>query len=117
MGLTTSSGGGVRVLALAGDVDAALGAELREAVAEALEDGSTGIVLDVTAVTFLDGAAVAVLTAAQQRCDDAQLPLRVVAGEGPGSPLLYKSGMVSAFTVCTSLDEATAALAGASSGS
>lgn len=105
-----TSAGDAQVLVLSGELDHSLCAELRESALDALAGGAGGLILDLTAVSFLDSAAVTCLATLQRRSDDMSVPMLVVAGEGPGAALLYKSGNVSTFSVKGTLAEATEAV-------
>jgi len=55
------------VVSVAGEIDAHTAPELRTRLIEIIADGSTHLVLDFTAVTFLDSTALGVLVGAQRR--------------------------------------------------
>jgi anti-sigma B factor antagonist len=76
---------GVRIVALAGEHDLSTAAELGEALARALAESSS-VVIDLSAVTFVDSSVVGVLVDAQRRA--ATLEGRGVAVVAPprGAP-------------------------------
>jgi anti-sigma B factor antagonist len=70
--------GDVEVLALAGDIDMANGPQMRGEIRRCLEERPAVLVVDLSAVTFLNSTALTVLVEAD-RAAAAHIELRVVA--------------------------------------
>lgn len=71
-----------RVLSVAGDVDEPQVASLRVAIDEHSGDGTTGLVVDLSAVTYLPSAAVGVLARASQQFETKGTPFELAAATG-----------------------------------
>jgi anti-sigma B factor antagonist len=82
--------GPVSVLTVSGEIDIASGPRLRAALDEILDvAGSaapTGVVLDLTGVSFLGSAGLAVLVDAHEHASQLGIALKIVIA-GPGSPV------------------------------
>ncbi|TWF82427.1 anti-anti-sigma factor [Pseudonocardia hierapolitana] len=82
--------GPVSVLTVSGEIDLVSGPLLRTALDEVIDapDSSalTGVVLDLTAVTFLGSAGLAVLVDAHEHATQRGIALKIVI-DGPGSPV------------------------------
>jgi anti-sigma B factor antagonist len=80
--------GTVSVLNVSGEIDLTSGPRLRAALDEILDDpgatAPTGIVVDLTAVSFLGSAGLAVLVDAHEHATQRGIALKVVI-DGPGS--------------------------------
>lgn len=59
--------GGVVVIRLVGELDMATVVQLRQAVTEALETAATSVVLDLSALTFVDSSGIGALVGASRR--------------------------------------------------
>jgi anti-sigma B factor antagonist len=88
--ITPARTGPVSVLTVSGEIDLASGPRLRAALDEILDDPGpaataiAGIVVDLTAVTFLGSAGLAVLVDAHEHAAQRGIALKIVI-EGPGS--------------------------------
>jgi anti-anti-sigma factor len=82
--------GPVSVLTVSGEIDLVSGPLLRTALDEVIDtpDSSalTGVVLDLSAVTFLGSAGLAVLVDAHEHATQRGIALKIVI-DGPGSPV------------------------------
>jgi anti-sigma B factor antagonist len=101
--------GGCSVVAAGGELDLWTCPALRKALHVAAES-SRRLVIDLTAVTFLDSSGIGVLLDAHvQRRHRA--PVVLVGAVGMVRRVLEVSGVSGEFHFCSSVDEATAALA------
>jgi anti-sigma B factor antagonist len=66
------------VLVVSGDADLHLAPELRDRLGEAIADGVRHVVVDLSAVTFIDSMALGVLLGARNRLREADGHLRLV---------------------------------------
>jgi anti-sigma B factor antagonist len=80
--------GTVSVLTVSGEIDLTSGPRLRAALDEVIDDpgaaAPTGVVVDLTAVSFLGSAGLAVLVDAHEHAMQRGITLKVVI-DGPGS--------------------------------
>jgi stage II sporulation protein AA (anti-sigma F factor antagonist) len=97
---------GVSVLALGGEHDLDSAAALEQLVAEVL-DGADHVVIDLSAVQFLDSSTIAVLVRARRRADEQGARFGVVIGT---SSLVLRglevSGVLPTLNGVSTLDEA-----------
>jgi anti-sigma B factor antagonist len=88
--ITPVQTGAVSVLTVSGEIDIASGPRLRAALDEVIDvPGSTaptGVVLDLTGVSFLSSAGLAVLVDAHEHAMQRGIALKIVI-EGAGSPV------------------------------
>jgi anti-sigma B factor antagonist len=90
--ITPARTGPVSVLTVSGEIDLASGPRLRAALDEALDGPGPAatapacVVIDLTAVTFLGSAGLAVLVDAHEQATQRAIDLKVVI-DGPGSPV------------------------------
>jgi anti-sigma B factor antagonist len=88
--ITPVQTGAVSVLTVSGEIDIASGPRLRAALDEVMDvPGSTaptGVVLDLTGVSFLGSAGLAVLVDAHEHAMQRGIALKIVI-DGPGSPV------------------------------
>lgn len=92
--MVSSSGGGAVQLTLRGDIDLAVRAQFR-AIIETLFDGErlNALLIDMTAVTFLDCGGIGVLIAGRQLAVDAGGAYRVVNDSGIVARVLEMTGV------------------------
>jgi anti-anti-sigma factor len=74
--------GGASHLALWGEVDLRAMTALEREIALALEGTIDSLVLDLSAVTFLDASGLAAVLRAHERCQRRGVELRILRGEG-----------------------------------
>ncbi|WP_231642367.1 STAS domain-containing protein [Nocardia sp. NRRL S-836] len=96
---------GVTVLAVSGEVDMVSAPTLREALVNGLTDGGT-FVVDMTGVTFLGSAGLAVLVEAARLAPQHNAALKVVATKRAVTRPLEATGLGEVFSVHESVDAA-----------
>ncbi|GLZ34677.1 anti-sigma factor antagonist [Lentzea sp. NBRC 105346] len=99
---------GVTVLSVAGEVDMLSAPDLRTTVGRHLTDGAT-LVLDLSRVTFLGSAGLAVLVEASQQSKRRGVSLRVVAVARAVTRPLEATGLGDVFSVHRTVEEAVGA--------
>lgn len=98
---------GVTVLAVSGEVDMVSAPALRDALVNGLGDGGT-FVVDMTGVTFLGSAGLAVLVEAARLTQQANATLKVVATARAVTRPLEATGLGEVFSVHGSVESALA---------
>lgn len=96
---------GVTVLAVSGEVDMVSAPALRDALVNGLADGGT-FVVDMTGVTFLGSAGLAVLVEAARLAPQHSATLKVVATARAVTRPLEATGLGEVFSVHESVDAA-----------
>jgi anti-sigma B factor antagonist len=99
---------GTAVVAVAGEIDVYTSPLLQERLVEALKDGSSSIVLDLSAVTFLDSTGLGVLITGLKRCRSADGDLVLVTAQPNVLKVLEITGLNDVFQVHDSVDDALA---------
>ncbi|MBW4721096.1 STAS domain-containing protein [Saccharothrix obliqua] len=99
---------GVTVVAVGGEIDMLTAPELRTSVLGRLDSGDT-LVLDLSGVSFLGSAGLAVLVEASQHAKRRGTEFRVVAVERAVTRPLAATGLGEVFSVHGSVAEALAA--------
>jgi anti-sigma B factor antagonist len=97
-------------VAVRGEVDAATGALLEEALEDAIRDSAGPFVLDLSGVDFLDSAGVSVLLRARALLGQTERPLLVVCPAGRVRRVLELVGIDDLFALYASREEAARAL-------
>jgi RNA polymerase sigma-B factor len=92
VGIETSTVGGWRVVAAAGELDSGVGPALRGVLTDLIQLGSDAIVVDLSGVALLSGACVHVLVYAAGRAETSGVLLRVVGARGTVLRVLQISG-------------------------
>ena len=101
--------GGVAVVAVSGDVDLAGAGRVGTAVGQALARRPAALVVDMSAVTFLDSSGLDQLVEARRACAVAVVPLYVVvAGNRAVARPLEVTGLVAVFTLADSVESVAA---------
>jgi anti-sigma B factor antagonist len=99
---------GVPVLAVTGEIDVYTAPGLRERLVELVQAGTSRVIVDLTAVSFVDSTGLGVLVSGLKRCREAggDLPLVVV------QPQILKvfeiTGLTAVFTIRPTVAEALA---------
>jgi len=78
MQIETTSSSDRRVLVVSGEVDLATSPDLDVAIIAALESGTASLVIDLTAVTFMDSSGLGVIVRGLKRCREADKDLDLV---------------------------------------
>jgi anti-sigma B factor antagonist len=94
------------VLVVSGDADLHLAPELRDRLGEAIADGVRHVVVDLSAVTFIDSMALGVLLGARNRLQDADGDLRLVVPESDVRRIFELSLLDQIFALDSTRDEA-----------
>ena len=100
--------GDIAVVALSGEVDLYTAPEFHETLLRGVADGARRIVVDLSAVTFLDSTALGVLVGGAQRLPD-DGALLIVCGDDRLRRTLEIVGLDRVFAVHPTLEEALAA--------
>jgi anti-sigma B factor antagonist len=82
---------GCVVIRPGGELDIATAGELREAVIETIGAGHADIVVDLSAVTFIDSSGLGVLVGATKRCHHAGGRLVLTGVDAPGVAAAYRA--------------------------
>ena len=104
--LKTENGGETLVFKLRGSLDLATAPTVRAALADATEKGGHDLIVDLTALEFLDSTGLGVLIGAHRRAAEHGGSFRLVVSEGPISRLLNITGLIAVFAVYHSLENA-----------
>jgi anti-sigma B factor antagonist len=99
---------GTAVVAVAGEIDVYTSPLLQERLVEVLRDGSSSIVLDLSAVTFLDSTGLGVLITGLKRCRSADGDLVLVTAQPNVLKVLEITGLNDVFQVHDSVEDALA---------
>ena len=101
-------GEGVPVIAVGGEIDVATAPQLRECLHRVIAQGSSTVVIDLLAVTFLDSTALGVLVGALKRCRELGGELHVVVADPRIMKIFEITGLTNVFTITDSLQAAGA---------
>jgi anti-sigma B factor antagonist len=109
--LAVRRSGGVVVAEVSGEIDMSNAADLRNAVVAELAHESTGLVLDLSDVTYLDSAAIHVIYELRERLSGRALALRLVVPPGaPTVEALRLTGVPQAVPVSATAAEAESSI-------
>lgn len=102
--------GDLTVVRLTGEVDLATASTLEEALGEIESDGHP-LIIDLSAVSFLDSSGLSVLVKARQRLErtDGTNGLRLVVSRPIIRRVFEVTGLADVFDLAATLDEATSA--------
>lgn len=103
---TEQRGDGVVVVIVHGEVDIRTAPELRDCLAQLLDDGTRRVVLDLGDVDFLDSTALSVMVGVHKRLSKRGTSLSVVATTEPVQRVLSVTGLERVFAVHGSQDDA-----------
>ncbi|MDQ6698220.1 MAG: STAS domain-containing protein [Actinomycetota bacterium] len=107
--LDVSERDGWAVLAVGGEVDVATAPRLREKLIELVNGGHHRIVVDLSAVEFLDSTGLGVLVGALKRVRTHDGDLGLVCTESRVLKVFEITGLTKVFAMFASVDEAVAA--------
>ena len=99
-----------QVIAVTGEIDLFTAPELKAAIADAIEEGRTRLVVDLTATSFLDSTALGVLIGAIKRLRGRGGRLTIVNVDDNIAKTFEITGLDQIFTIKPTRDEAIAAL-------
>ena len=101
---------GVALITLRGEVDIYTAPRFKERLLAVLDGGALGLVIDLSAVTFIDSTALGVLIGGVRRMHDAGGKMALVVASRPVERVLNITGLDRVFAIHASLDEAVASL-------
>ena len=108
---TDNTGEGVTVLTLEGELDAHSGPALRESIIESFAEGTSRLIVDMSAVPFIDSVGVGILVGAMKRAREIEGNLSVVCDRSNILRIFVFSVTRQLLNVVPSLDEAQRMLA------
>lgn len=94
------------VLAPHGEIDVATAPGLRDYLDKVIGRDGGPVVVDLTAVTFIDSTGLGVLIGAQKQCDEAQSELRIVVTDPRIRKVFEITGLTDHFVMHDSLEPA-----------
>jgi anti-sigma B factor antagonist len=100
--------GEMPIFELTGSLDIATAPTVRAALLEAADKGDHRIVVDLERVDFLDSTGLGAMIGAQRRAKEAGGEIRLVVQEGQILRLLRITGLLKAFGVYVTLEDALA---------
>jgi anti-anti-sigma factor len=98
------------VVTATGEVDLVNAESLRDALLSALNAGALGLVVDMTATTFLDSAGVTALVRASRRASATEAALRLAVTAAPVLRVLNLVGIDQLIEIYPSVSDAVASL-------
>ena len=101
------------LVAVRGEIDLFTAPELKQVLTEAVEQGKSRVVVDLTETTFLDSTALGVLIGAVKRLRSRDGALAIVNTDQNIAKTFEITGLDQVFTILPSRDEAITALDGA----
>ena len=97
----------VAVVTVEGEVDLYTAPEFKEVLLGAVDEGARHVIVDLSAVTFVDSTALGVLVVAGRRCTDAGGELRLVGLRPHVRKVFDITGLSGAFPILPDLATAT----------
>ncbi len=107
-----SLGEGRHVVAVRGEIDLFTAPELKKMLADAIENGASQVVVDLSETSFLDSTALGVLIGAVKRLRGRDGALTLVNTDANIAKTFEITGLDQIFTISATRDEAIAALDG-----
>jgi anti-sigma B factor antagonist len=98
------------LIRLRGEVDIYTAPRLKERLLELLDGGATGVVVDLSGVTFIDSTALGVLIGGVRRLHDVGGRMALVVATRPVERLLTITGLDRVFSIHDTREAAVAAL-------
>jgi anti-sigma B factor antagonist len=102
---------GHSVVSADGELDVSTAPKLRQAVTTALDEGSGTLIVDLSAVTFMDSTTLGVLIGAHNRIRESGGTLGLVCPDDKILRVLRITGLDKVFTVSATVQDAADALA------
>jgi anti-sigma B factor antagonist len=99
--------GALRVISVEGELDAITASQLRDRL-EASPDGEILVVVDLARATFIDSAALGVLSSAIKRARRSGGDLRLVIAEAKILKIFEITGLTDLFPIFATVEDATA---------
>lgn len=99
------------VVTVSGEVDMYTAPQLKQCLLELLDGGVQKVVVDLSAVTFVDSTALGVLIGGVRRLHGAGGAMALVVTSRPVERVLSITGLDRVFSIHATLDEALSALA------
>jgi anti-sigma B factor antagonist len=99
------------LIAVAGELDLSTAPRLKWMLIDSLETGLTGLIVDLTAATFMDSTALGVLVGVKRRLGVGE-GLAIICPHPDVLKIFEVAGMDGIFAICSSLDEALANVRG-----
>jgi anti-sigma B factor antagonist len=96
------------LLALAGEIDLYSGPQFHKVLLHAIGQDVRHVIVDFSAVSFIDSTALGILVAAAKRFRQDEGVLLIVCGPGNVRGLLQIAGMAQVFMICATLEESLA---------
>ncbi len=109
LSLTDSVVDGVTVVTVEGEMDVYTSPTLRDRLSALLDDGTSTVVVDLSAVTFLDSTGIGTLVGALKRAEEQGGGLPVVCPQDRLLKLFRITGLDGVFTIRDTVAEAVAA--------
>ncbi|GAB2483951.1 anti-sigma factor antagonist BldG [Jatrophihabitans fulvus] len=110
LSVSRQSVGGFPVVAVSGEVDVYSAPALKDSLTELLQGGVSTVVVDLTAVSFLDSTGLGALVEARSATTDAGGALPLVCTQERILKLFAITGLDGVFSIHASVDDAVAAL-------
>jgi anti-sigma B factor antagonist len=98
------------LISLRGEVDIYTAPRFKEHLLELLDGGATGVVVDLSEVTFIDSTALGVLIGGVRRLHEAEGRMALVVATRPVERVLTITGLDRVFTIHSTREAAVAAL-------
>ncbi len=96
---------GTPVVAVSGEIDLFTAPEFKRHVQQALDQGASRLIVDLSGTTFIDSSSLGVLIGAHRQLAEHDQPLVVVAAERAVTKTLKITGLDALFTVVAGLDQ------------
>ena len=109
---TADLGHGIFSVGVTGEVDLATAPELKEALAQVIESGARGVVVDLSEATFIDSTTLGVLMGATKRLRPAGGELAIACREANIRRIFEITLLDRVFTIVDSVQEAVEHLDG-----
>ncbi len=110
LSVSRQSVGGYPVVSVSGEVDVYSAPALKESLTELLKSGVDTVVVDLTAVAFLDSTGLGALVEARSATTEAGGTLPLVCNQERILKLFAITGLDGVFSIHPTIDEAVAAL-------
>lgn len=110
--VSQTTGGDVPIVAVSGEVDVYSAPALKDNITEILQSGVTTLIVDLTAVAFLDSTGLGALVEARAATSDAGGSLPLVCSQERILKLFTITGLDGVFTIYPSIGDAVAGLRG-----